>query len=245
VTPPRFIVRPAAEADIAETALWYESRSLGLGAEFLRAPKLDVYEQAIYLYIVRQTLAEGKREETIGFKSARRKMALGIGKAGTPPSEHIVYEKLRSLESRGCIKVLGSERSGTRIRVVVPADIPGLVPVASGAAPIPLEQIDFFSVPENRSLVLAREGWRCFYCLAKLDENNHVLEHVVSRPEGDTSYRNVVAACRRCNNRKDSSGADDFLRTLYREGILSGDDLSDRLSQLERLRAGELRPALR
>ena len=34
---PRFIVRPAAEAEIAEAALWYESRSLGLGADFLRA----------------------------------------------------------------------------------------------------------------------------------------------------------------------------------------------------------------
>jgi hypothetical protein len=34
---PCFIVRPAAEVDIAEAALWYESRSLGLGAEFLRA----------------------------------------------------------------------------------------------------------------------------------------------------------------------------------------------------------------
>jgi plasmid stabilization system protein ParE len=33
----RFIVRPAAEADIEEAALWYELRSLGLGAEFLRA----------------------------------------------------------------------------------------------------------------------------------------------------------------------------------------------------------------
>ena len=33
----RFIIRPAAEADIAKAALWYESRSLGLGAEFLRA----------------------------------------------------------------------------------------------------------------------------------------------------------------------------------------------------------------
>jgi plasmid stabilization system protein ParE len=35
-TPP-FIVRPAAEADIEEAALWYELRSLGLGADFLRA----------------------------------------------------------------------------------------------------------------------------------------------------------------------------------------------------------------
>jgi plasmid stabilization system protein ParE len=34
---PRFIVRPAAEADIEEAALWYELRSLGLGADFLRA----------------------------------------------------------------------------------------------------------------------------------------------------------------------------------------------------------------
>ncbi|HXG03433.1 MAG TPA: type II toxin-antitoxin system RelE/ParE family toxin [Candidatus Binatia bacterium] len=34
---PRFIVRPAAEADIEEAALWYELRSLGLGAEFLRS----------------------------------------------------------------------------------------------------------------------------------------------------------------------------------------------------------------
>ena len=34
---PRFIVRPAAEADIEEAALWYELRALGLGAEFLRA----------------------------------------------------------------------------------------------------------------------------------------------------------------------------------------------------------------
>ena len=34
---PRFIVRPAAEADIEQAALWYELRAIGLGAEFLRA----------------------------------------------------------------------------------------------------------------------------------------------------------------------------------------------------------------
>ena len=37
---PRFIVRPPAEADIAEAALWYEARSIGLGTEFLRAVDL-------------------------------------------------------------------------------------------------------------------------------------------------------------------------------------------------------------
>jgi hypothetical protein len=32
-----FIVRPAAEVDIEEAGLWYELRSLGLGADLLRA----------------------------------------------------------------------------------------------------------------------------------------------------------------------------------------------------------------
>ena len=31
------IVRDEAEADIAEAAIWYERRSVGLGAEFVRS----------------------------------------------------------------------------------------------------------------------------------------------------------------------------------------------------------------
>jgi plasmid stabilization system protein ParE len=43
-SPPAFIVRPAAEADIEETALWYELRSVGLGTDFLRAVD-DCFDQ--------------------------------------------------------------------------------------------------------------------------------------------------------------------------------------------------------
>jgi plasmid stabilization system protein ParE len=42
--PRRFIVRPAAEADIEEAALWYEVRWIGLGAEFLRAVDVSLEE---------------------------------------------------------------------------------------------------------------------------------------------------------------------------------------------------------
>lgn len=209
------------------------------------APRLDVYEQAIYLYVLRHTVVEGKREEIIGFKSARKKLAFGVGKAGTPPSEGIVYDKLKSLEAKGCIRVLGSERAGTRVQIVLPSEIPNLVPVATSVVPIDLEALDFFAVPENRKLILEREEWQCFYCLAKLDENNHVIEHVVSRPAGNNSYRNVVGACRRCNNRKNDIPAEDFLRSLYREGILSGDEFALRLSLLNKLLVGELKPAMR
>ncbi|HYQ39296.1 MAG TPA: HNH endonuclease signature motif containing protein [Pseudomonas sp.] len=208
------------------------------------APRLDVYEQAIYLYVLRHTFIEGKREEVIGFKSARKKLAFGVGKAGTPPSEGIVYDKLKSLEAKGCIRLIGSERAGTRVQIVLPSEIPNLFPAAKSAVPIDPETLDFFAVPENRKLILEREEWRCFYCLAKLDENNHVIEHVISRPEGNNSYRNVVGACRRCNNRKSDMPAEDFLRSLYREGILSGDEFSLRLSLLNKLLAGELKPVM-
>jgi plasmid stabilization system protein ParE len=42
----RLVVRAAAEADILEAALWYEQRSPGLGAEFLRAVDVTLAEVA-------------------------------------------------------------------------------------------------------------------------------------------------------------------------------------------------------
>jgi plasmid stabilization system protein ParE len=41
---PRLVVRSAAEADIAEAALWYEERAIGLGADFLRTVDVALAE---------------------------------------------------------------------------------------------------------------------------------------------------------------------------------------------------------
>jgi len=76
------------------------------------------------------------------------------------------------------------------------------------------------------------------------NSNNFVMEHVISRPNGDNSYRNIVAACRSCNNKKDDLLAEDFLRTLYRNSLLSEDELKDRLDYLTKLKRGELRPEI-
>lgn len=93
-------------------------------------------------------------------------------------------------------------------------------------------------------MILKRENYRCFYTLEKLDEKNFVIDHVVSRPNGDNSYRNVVAASREANNRKGSMAADDFVRKQFREGFLSAFELEENLLQLSRLKAGELKPLL-
>ena len=206
------------------------------------APRLDTYEQAIYLYLFRHTRLVGVEEAVIGFKSARRRMACGIGEKGKPMSENTAYEKLQSLQKKGCIVILDSNRDGRRIRFNLPSEIPGVVVIPEIPGPPDLETEDFFELEENRSRILAREGHRCFYCLRELTGDNYVVEHVVSRPAGANGYRNVVAACRQCNNRKGPSTADDWLRKLYRDGFLEAAAFQDRLSHLEQLRAGELKP---
>jgi hypothetical protein len=206
------------------------------------APKLDTYEQAIYLYVLRHGPVMGEDAVVIGFKSARRKMAFGIGEAGKPMSEGTCYKKLRSLEQKGCLSVLASERDGTRVKLHLPSEIPGLVPAPPSARAAALEDIDFFGDPQARLLIVAREAGKCFYCLRSLSPATHVIEHVISRPAGNGSYRNVVAACRECNNRKGSTDAAQHVRELYRRGMLDAEEFDARLSALDHLQRGLLVP---
>jgi hypothetical protein len=209
------------------------------------APKLDTYEQALYLYIFRRSRLDGSSEVTIGFKSARKQMAFGIGEKGKPMSEGTCYEKLRSLQGKGCLELLGTERDGTRIRLHLPSEINGLIPLTPEFSACDIETMDYFEDEENRALILDRERHQCFYCARKLTSANYVIEHVMSRPLGSNSYRNVVAACVDCNNRKNDQNAEGFLRSLYRDRHLSGEELQKRLQALDDLQAGRLKPLRR
>jgi hypothetical protein len=206
------------------------------------APRLDTYEQAVYLYLFRHTRFIGLEDAVVGFKSARRRMACGVGEKGKPMSENTAYEKLRSLAEKGCITILDSTREGRKIRLYLPFEISGVIVPEASVAPPDIETEDFFNDEGNRDRILMREEHRCFYCLRQLNGENYVIEHVVSRPTGNNTYRNVVAACRQCNNRKGSADVEDWLRTLYRDGFLGESEFRDRVSHLERLRAGELKP---
>ncbi len=208
------------------------------------APKLDTYEQAIYLYIFRHTRLLDVTESTFGFKSARSRMACGVGEKGKPMSENTAYTKLSSLQQKGAIRILRTEHSGRLIKLNLPTEIPDLIPTRTTEKKLDLEEMDFFEVPENRQMILDREGRRCFYTLRPIDEKNFVVEHIVSRPTGDNTYRNVVAASREANNRKGSMSAEDFLRKLFREGFLNEMEFEGRLKALASIRAGQLRPKL-
>ncbi|MDD2546727.1 MAG: HNH endonuclease signature motif containing protein [Burkholderiaceae bacterium] len=208
------------------------------------APQLDAYEQAIYLYIFRHSRMLGLNEVTIGFKSARNRMACGVGEKGKPMSEGTAYVKLAFLQEKGCVSIIKTTHTGRLLKLNLPNEIPGLVRSEPPQGEISLEDMDFFEVPENRLLLLKREGYKCFYTLQALDESNFVVEHVVSRPEGNNSYRNLVAASREANNKKGATSAEDFLRRLFRQGYLSDGEFKDRLQMLEQLKTGELKPTL-
>lgn len=208
------------------------------------APRLDTYEQAIYLYVFRHSRLLGLDEVTIGFKSARTRLATGIGESGKPMSESTAYSKLASLQAKGYITTVRTNHTGRVLRLHLPWEIPNLISAPVPVPEVDLETMDFFEVPENRALLLKREGGRCFYTLQQLDEDNFIVEHVVSRPDGNNSYRNCVAASREANNKKGATPAEDFLRRLFREGYLSETEFQNRLRALEQLRAGELRPSL-
>ena len=206
------------------------------------APLLDTYEEAIYLYILRHSRLQGLDEIVIGFKSARRRMATGIGERGKPMSETTCYEKLRSLQAKGCVEIIGAERDGTRIRLRLPSEIEGVLPIPEALKDVDIEDMDFFEDVLNRLAILRREANRCFYCHRSVDNSNYVIEHIISRPIGNNSYRNVVASCLGCNNRKSDAPVEQFLRRLYREGFLSEQEFEDRTRALKQLQAGEMKP---
>ncbi len=224
------------------------------------APQLDVYEQAVYLYMLRHSRLVGRPHVIVEPKSVRHKIACGLGKGRSPLAEKTCRDKLKSLKSKGLIELLGRRTGGTAVRVLLPSEIPGLTDPARTTSKAPakarskahpptgsggsaqLECQDFFNVPRNCRRIYLREGGRCFYCRRKINDTNFVADHVRSHPAGDDGYRNVVASCRRCNNRKGESAAEDLLRVLFREGCVTADELADRLTALKHLGEGRLKP---
>ena len=108
------------------------------------APKLDTYSQAVYLYIFRHSRLIDLDEVVIGFHSARKRMALGVGSRGTFMALNTCYEKLESLVAKGYVERIGTEQNGTRLHLKLPNEIAGLIPSAAPVAVVDIEQLDFF-----------------------------------------------------------------------------------------------------
>ncbi len=208
-------------------------------------PKMDVYEFAIYMFLFRHTRLIDKESDIFGFKTLRKTLVIGVGEKNTPMSEGTCYDRLKSLKTKGFIDVVDSVFKGQKIKVYLPEEISGLIPdITISEVTNDINEIDFFTNSGFRQKILDRENWKCFYCFKNLNGENHVIEHVVSRPAGDNSYKNLVAACRTCNNKKDNLLASDFVRKLYRDQFISEIEFQTITENLIKLSNGDLKPTV-
>ena len=84
--------------------------------------------------------------------------------------------------------------------------------------------------PLTRRAVFARDGWTCQYCGAAAEN----LDHVIPRSRGGAhSWDNVVAACRRCNSRKENRLIEDAGLRLARRPTAPRDGFRLSLGRLE------------
>jgi len=199
--------------------------------------KLDAEEARLYYHLFRHTRLVGKHDVLVSV--ARLAEAINS-------SKNLVKSRLRSLQDRGAIMVTGTGWVGTRVRVLLPAEIPGVILPDSAVEGIDIDGIDFYHDLKYRPSIFERENGRCFYCRRVLTDEDSGLDHVEpQRSGGMNSYKNVVSACHSCNSSKGVLGAEDFMRNLYRRGLLTASEIEERLDCLVKLKAGELRPIIR
>lgn len=195
---------------------------------------VQVRERSLYYHLLRHTRLVGCEQYVFALVPLAR--ALDV-------SESTVREDIRKLHTRGCIQIEERTKSGHLVRVLLPSEIDGVLPFDSASEVIDIASVDFYSDRRFVRALMEREGGACFYCLQNVRADTCALDHVIPQVTRiDNSYRNVVITCHDCNSHKQGQDSRDFLRSLYRSGLLSQPDLTQRLHALEQLEAGDLVP---
>ena len=205
--------------------------------------RLSTTDRAVYYHLLRHSRFEGKSRLHFSIIWLARNLGLTV---------ETVRAALRRLVQHRALRLVQRSKAGHVIDVRLPEEVPGprrSTAQTRVAVPSPdcgnLEETDFMRTPELRQSIHAREGRVCFYCLRRTDQEMQCLDHVIPRAQlGPNTYRNLVSSCRECNSRKGERHAADFLRSLYREGRLTGPELIRGLQSLKDLAAGKLRPVL-
>jgi HNH endonuclease len=205
--------------------------------------RLSVIDRAAYCHLLRHSRLEGKTRVRFSIPWLARGIRVSSG-----PTRQAV----RRLAEQGALRLVERSKAGHVVAVRLPEEIPTArhEPAvgehgARFARAVDIEEADFLQSKALRQAIHARERGRCFYCLRRTKARMQCLDHVVPRVQlGRNSYRNLVSACLECNSRKAERMARDFLRWLFREGRLSGAELTGRLRALDALASGKLRPVI-
>lgn len=198
--------------------------------------RLGVWEKVLYYHLLRHTRIADTPRTTVSIASLATLTSM---------SESTVRDTLRSLDQKGCIVIHERSGKGHSVEVRVPSEIAGIVSPPPEEEVPDMDSIDFYSDRTYLGALLEREGYRCFYSLREVTKDSCVLDHVIPLVNrGDNSYRNVVVASHDVNALKQGQDAEEFLRSLFRKGMLSPSELEERMDALRLLRDGKLVPRL-
>ena len=201
-------------------------------------PNLRVWlgERVVYFYLVRRTRLAGKRRLETSIGQLAHELCL---------SKTATRTAVRRLAGVGALRIVGRSHVGHKIEVKTPREIAGCMKKAerSRGWNSPLETCG--RSRSGRIAIFQREGHRCFYCLRLLDTRARAVDHVVPRARGGRDdYRNVVASCAACNFLKKDMAAEDFVRRLHRQSLISRREFYRRIAALRALKQGRLRPGV-
>ena len=199
--------------------------------------RLSLTDRVVYLHLVWHSRFQGKLQLSFSISWLAR---------GTHISGGSARIAVRSLVTKGAMRLVERSRAGHVVEVLLPDEVRSDRNTASARSPRDpnLEQTDFLQTKGLRQAIHSRERGLCFYCLRQLTPRLRCLDHVVPRVRsGHNSYRNLVSSCVECNSTKGMTRAEDFLRTLYRKRRLTDAELNGRLRALDAPRSRQAPPA--
>lgn len=204
---------------------------------------LNLGDRVVYAHLLRLSRLAGKTQLCFSIRELASTTHLSYTSA---------RQAVRRLNAKGALRLVERTQAGHRVEVFLPEEIedgprhsPEPTPLPRRHSSASLEEMNFLQCKARREAIHARDRGQCFYCLIQLTPRAQCLDHVVPQARGgNNSYRNLVSCCVECNSQKGESGAEDFLRTLYRQRRITSAELESRLRALEALAAGELRPVL-
>lgn len=152
-----------------------------------------------------------------------------------------VKRRLQPLLKNQCITVNRQRGGANEIVVHLPTEIRACKELIEKEEATLLktekpDDVDYYTDPERKLMVLERDKRKCTYCLVAVDEDSYVLDHLVPISKGGTNKKfNLIASCEGCNQRKQDEDAIKFLLANYRAKLINQDEYLRQKDYIESL----------
>jgi hypothetical protein len=165
----------------------------------LLLPELKPFEATVYVFFLRHSLIEGKREIRIGQRTLAK--AWMSPRAAETTSRVHILRTVNGLEEKGVVKIGDTNRDGTLYTVLLPEEVSSIKEKLSIVAD-PVED-NYFKDAEKRKEIFERDKFTCHYCGEKVTPENATLDHLIPQHVGGKHTKeNLKTSCLICNSIK-------------------------------------------